>query len=53
MTAGVNVRPHANVVIRPELRYQWAPTVERGGANPAGLPSGNSAIFGVDAILTF
>ena len=52
-TAGVNIKPCANFVIRPEVRYQWSPTVERGGANPAGLPTDDGAIFGVDAILTF
>ena len=58
---GVNVKPHANVLVRPEIRYNWVP-----GSNlPAVLPVTSSlnattaqdyidnAIFGVDVILTF
>ncbi len=54
ITGGVNIRPTANLVIRPEYRYQWG-----SGAitNLAGA-NGQSAvidqgIFGIDAILTF
>jgi hypothetical protein len=46
-TFGVNVRPHSNIVIRPEVRHQWT---------PAGtLATGNQdeTIFGVDAIFSF
>jgi hypothetical protein len=52
-TVGMNYRPMANVVIRPEYRYQWCPAAE--GAtpkNPLGIPVDES-IFGVDAIFTF
>ena len=51
VTAGVNFRPCANLIIRPELRYQWDP----GTQNNAALdPTSNQkGIFGVDAILTF
>ncbi len=41
-TYGVNVRPHANLTIRPEVRHDWQP--------------GNAfdvTTFGIDAILTF
>ncbi|MCA9109965.1 MAG: porin [Planctomycetaceae bacterium] len=48
LTAGVNIRPHANLVIRPELRYQWDP-----GQQNAGIDSNEDAIFGIDAILTY
>lgn len=48
ITGGVNIRPHANLVIRPELRYQWSPA----GANPVGIPE-KQTIFGLDMILTF
>jgi len=44
LTGGVNYKPHANVVIRPEMRYDWSPT-EFGGYN--------RGIFGIDAIFTF
>jgi hypothetical protein len=41
-TFGVNARPHANVVFRPEVRYDWSP-----GGNY------NEAIFGIDTVMTF
>ncbi len=49
-TAGLNITPTANLRIRPEVRYQWAPAAT--DANVFGIPV-NQAIFGVDAILTF
>lgn len=48
LTGGVNYKPTQNLVIRPEVRYQWDPE----SAN-AGIASDGDAIFGVDAILTF
>ncbi len=45
LTGGLNYRPHANVVVRPEIRYDWSPTEFD--------PDYNRGIFGVDAILTF
>lgn len=45
MTYGVNVKPHANVVIRPEVRHMWSP------ANNADL--WNQTVFGIDAIVRF
>jgi hypothetical protein len=58
LTGGVNIRPCANFVVRPEVRYQWSPSGDEfsgisNNANPAGLPLDEGAIFGVDAILTF
>lgn len=58
ITGGINIKPCANFVIRPEVRYQWAPAGNdfsgvKNGSNPAGLPLDEGAIFGVDAILTF
>jgi hypothetical protein len=44
LTGGVNYHPHANVIIRPEMRYDWSPT-DFGGYN--------RGIFGIDAIFTF
>lgn len=34
LTAGVNWKPHANVIFRPEVRYDWF----SGTYNPGGLP---------------
>ena len=41
-TFGANIRPHANVVVRPELRIDWSPAADY-----------DQSYFGVDAILTF
>lgn len=61
VTGGLNYKPMANLVIRPEVRYQWgqediinglAGAVSNSG--PTGKPGvDEQAIFGVDAILTF
>lgn len=48
LTAGVNVKPTDNLILRPEVRHQWT-----SDANPAGLPVAEDTIFGIDAILTF
>ena len=42
VTAGINYRPHANLVLRPEIRYDWSPALDI-----------DEAIFGVDAIITY
>lgn len=48
ITGGLNVKPMANLTIRPEIRYQWgSPT------NAAGVPVDEGGIFGIDAYLTF
>ncbi|MCB9939187.1 MAG: porin [Planctomycetaceae bacterium] len=41
-TFGLNYRPHANLVLRPEMKHEWVP-----GANA------DQTIFGMDAIVTF
>lgn len=53
-TLGVNVKPHPNVVIRPEVRWQWSENDvdEAFFGNTLGIPTGDT-IFGVDAILTY
>lgn len=50
-TVGMNYRPHANVVVRPEYRYQWSPGAQ-GGNNPIGIPT-RQHIFGVDVIFSW
>jgi hypothetical protein len=50
LTAGVNYKPHANVVVRPEIRHQWAGADDE--INAFGIPV-DETIFGVDAIVTF
>jgi hypothetical protein len=55
VTAGLTWKPHANVMIRPEVRYDWY----EGPANTSGqLPfdSGNRSyqfLFATDLVLTF
>lgn len=47
-TTGLNVRPHSNLVFRPEVRWDW----DRDGI--LGLDLGTSqTTFGMDAIFTF
>ncbi|QDU54975.1 hypothetical protein Pan181_11600 [Aeoliella mucimassa] len=46
ITYGLNYKPHANVVIRPEVRHNWLPA-------DATLPDFNQTVFGIDAILTY
>ena len=41
-TVGFNVKPHANLIIRPEIRRDWNPGRDQ-----------NQTVLGVDAILTF
>jgi len=49
LTVGVNHRPHANVIIRPEIRWDWDED------QVAGLQNGDSSqtTFGIDSIFTF
>jgi Putative beta-barrel porin-2, OmpL-like. bbp2 len=49
LTTGLNYRPHANVIVRPEVRWDWDED------QVAGLEDGddNQTTFGVDTILTF
>jgi hypothetical protein len=42
LTGGVNYRPHANLVLRPEVRHDWNPGDYDG-----------ETVFGMDAILTY
>ncbi|MEM1069568.1 MAG: outer membrane beta-barrel protein, partial [Planctomycetota bacterium] len=49
LTAGVNYRPHANLIVRPEFRWDWDDD------RVAGLEDGDDSqtTFAVDTILTF
>ena len=54
VTCGVNWRPHKNLVVRPEIRWDWYD----GPAGPRGLPfddgtSDDQFLFAVDAVLTY
>jgi hypothetical protein len=41
-TFGANIRPHANFVVRPEIRQQWSPAQDF-----------DDTIFGIDVIATY
>ncbi len=50
VTAGLNYKPHANLTVRPEVRYDWF----NGAGQPyAGGTGSNLLTFGADLILTF
>lgn len=51
MAFGVNIIPTANLRIRPEVRYNWAPGTTTAN-NPFGITV-DETIFGIDAILTY
>jgi hypothetical protein len=51
LTGGINYRPHANLVIRPEVRYDWTPSNEAYDGE-FGV-SYNQFLFGIDAVLTY
>ncbi len=54
ISAGLNWRPHANFLLRPEVRWDWYD----GEAGPTGLPfdsgtSDNQLLFAMDLIITY
>jgi len=51
LTCGVNYKPHANVVIRPEVRWNW---FGDGAITPVSQQlAQDEALFGIDAIFTW
>ncbi|MEM7812008.1 MAG: outer membrane beta-barrel protein [Planctomycetota bacterium] len=52
LTGGINVRPHANVVIRPEVRYQFSPD-DAAAAEFEGPGIFDEVLFATDVIITF
>jgi hypothetical protein len=51
IAGGINYKPHANVVVRPELRYDWTPAADVVNADQG--VRYNNTWFGIDAIFTF
>jgi len=51
LTGGINYRPHANLVIRPEVRYDWTPS-NQAYEGLFGVDY-NQFVFGIDAVLSF
>jgi hypothetical protein len=52
LTYGFNYKANANIIVRPEIRYDWTPS-EDSVADAQGKDDFNKVIFGVDAIVTF
>jgi hypothetical protein len=54
ITAGLNWKPNANLVVRPEIRYDWSDATGAAGQKPYnGGTTADQFLFAVDAILTF
>lgn len=45
VTYGLNIKPHPNFVMRPEIRHQWCPT--------DALDFEDNTVFGIDGYVTF
>jgi len=53
-TIGFNLKPIPNIIVRPEIRWQWSPAGDDNPArNIAGLPIDEGEILGIDMIFTF
>jgi hypothetical protein len=54
LTYGVNVKPTANLTVRPEVRHMWSPGNEQVYTGPDYSDQlFNQTVFGIDAILAF
>ena len=41
-TYGINIKPNANIVVRPEYRYNWSPALDY-----------EESVFAIDMIMTY
>jgi hypothetical protein len=58
VTGGVNIKPHSQVTIRPEVKYDWSPGGQVAADGNLGINDGtvngsNETTFSVDVIFTF
>ena len=54
LTAGLNYKPHANVTIRPEIRYDWFDSFAGSKLLPFNDNTSSSQLSGgVDFVVTF
>jgi hypothetical protein len=53
LTYGVNVKPMANLVVRPEVRHMWSPSANNTFFQPGRGDLFNQTVFGIDAVLSF
>ena len=53
ITFGLNVKPHANVTVRPEYRYDWSPGGNTNRGIQLGVVDQSQGTFAVDVVVTF
>lgn len=53
LTYGLNIRPVANLVVRPEVRHMWSPSANNTLTEPGRGDLFNQTVFGIDAVLSF
>lgn len=53
ITFGLNVKPHANVTIRPEYRYDWSPGGNTNRGIQLGVVDQSQGTFAMDVVVTF
>jgi hypothetical protein len=58
LTGGLNIKPHSQITIRPEVKYDWSPGGQVAADGNLGFDNGtingsNETTFSVDVILTF
>lgn len=58
LTGGLNIKPHSQITIRPEVKYDWSPGGQVAADGNNGFDNGtidgsNETTFSVDVIFTF
>jgi hypothetical protein len=58
LTGGLNIKPHSQITIRPEVKYDWSPGGQvaadgNNGFNDGTISGSDETTFSVDVILTF
>jgi len=53
ITWGLNVKPHTNLTIRPEYRYDWSPSGNTNRGIQGGFVDQSHGTFAIDAVFTF
>jgi len=52
-TVGLNIKPHANVTVRPEYRYDWSPSGNTNKGLQTGVVDQSQGTFAIDVVVTF
>jgi len=53
VTGGINYKPHANITLRPEIRYDWTPNRVPDANRLYPVGTNNVTTFSMDMIFTF